>query len=84
MGAGGRRVWACKPRPKQNYVAVGCDDGTLTVYQLIFSTVHGLYQVCERAEGRVVNLRHSEPPSPAASPLHKHVFRAQDCPRTLF
>jgi hypothetical protein len=39
-----RRVWSCKPRPKQNYVAVGCDDGTLTMYQLIFSTVHGLYQ----------------------------------------
>lgn len=33
-----------KPRPKQNYVAVGCEDGTISMYQLIFSTVHGLYQ----------------------------------------
>ena len=32
------------PRPKQNFVCVGSDDGTLTVFQLVFSTVHGLYQ----------------------------------------
>eukprot|EP00240_Pyramimonas_obovata_P000052 CAMPEP_0118949464 /NCGR_PEP_ID=MMETSP1169-20130426/49666_1 /TAXON_ID=36882 /ORGANISM="Pyramimonas obovata, Strain CCMP722" /LENGTH=1253 /DNA_ID=CAMNT_0006896109 /DNA_START=163 /DNA_END=3921 /DNA_ORIENTATION=+ len=37
-------VWCAKPRPKQNYVVVGCEDGTITMYQLIFSTVHGLYQ----------------------------------------
>jgi intraflagellar transport protein 122 len=37
-------VWNVKARPKQNYVAVGCNSGTITVYQLIFSTVHGLYQ----------------------------------------
>jgi len=37
-------VWSVKPRPKQNYVAVGCEDGTISMYQLIFSTVHGLYQ----------------------------------------
>lgn len=37
-------VWCAKPRPKQNYVAVGCNKGTIAVYQLIFSTVHGLYQ----------------------------------------
>lgn len=37
-------VWAAKPRPRQNYVAVGCNGGTISVYQLIFSTVHGLYQ----------------------------------------
>ena len=30
--------------PKQNYVAVGCHDGTIALYQLIFSTVHGLYK----------------------------------------
>eukprot|EP00854_Cymbomonas_tetramitiformis_P014886 gene14886-17599_t len=37
-------VWCAKPRPKQNYVVVGCEDGTISMYQLIFSTVHGLYQ----------------------------------------
>mmetsp|Transcript_26127 Transcript_26127/g.60322 ORF Transcript_26127/g.60322 Transcript_26127/m.60322 type:complete len:1204 (+) Transcript_26127:58-3669(+) len=37
-------VWCVRPRPKQNYVAVGCNDGTLTMHQLMFSTVHGLYQ----------------------------------------
>eukprot|EP00164_Ancoracysta_twista_P001588 GFYU01002082.1.p1 GENE.GFYU01002082.1~~GFYU01002082.1.p1 ORF type:complete len:1195 (-),score=419.63 GFYU01002082.1:77-3661(-) len=37
-------VWCCKPRPKQNYVALGCNDGTIAMCQLIFSTVHGLYQ----------------------------------------
>eukprot|EP00743_Colponemidia_sp_Colp-15_P003978 GILK01004290.1.p1 GENE.GILK01004290.1~~GILK01004290.1.p1 ORF type:complete len:1251 (-),score=266.14 GILK01004290.1:264-4016(-) len=37
-------VWSAKVRPKQNYLAVGCNDGTLTMYQVIFSTVHGLYQ----------------------------------------
>ena len=38
-------VWAAKARPKQNYVAVAGNDGSVTLYQLIFSTVHGLYQV---------------------------------------
>lgn len=38
-------VWCTAARPKQNYVAVGSNDGTITMYQLIFSTVHGLYQV---------------------------------------
>jgi intraflagellar transport protein 122 len=38
-------VWAAKARPRQNYVAVAANDGTVTLYQLIFSTVHGLYQV---------------------------------------
>ena len=27
-----------------NYVAVGCEDGSIAMYQLIFSTIHGLYQ----------------------------------------
>lgn len=36
-------VWCAAARPKQNYVAVGCNDGTITMYQLVFSTVHGLY-----------------------------------------
>ena len=38
-------VWAVAPRPRQNYVAVGCNDGSVALYQLVFSTVHGLYQV---------------------------------------
>lgn len=37
-------VWSCQPRPGANYVAVGCNDGTITMYQLVFSTVHGLYR----------------------------------------
>jgi len=37
-------IWSVAPRPKQNYVAVGCNDGTVAVYQLVFATVHGLYQ----------------------------------------
>ncbi|XP_052282617.1 intraflagellar transport protein 122 homolog isoform X3 [Dreissena polymorpha] len=37
-------VWAAAVRPDSNYVAVGCQDGTIAYYQLIFSTVHGLYK----------------------------------------
>ncbi|XP_065066835.1 intraflagellar transport protein 122 homolog isoform X1 [Rhopilema esculentum] len=37
-------VWCCKARPDSNYLAVGCEDGTIAYYQLIFSTVHGLYK----------------------------------------
>nr|XP_020668848.1 intraflagellar transport protein 122 homolog isoform X1 [Pogona vitticeps] len=37
-------VWTCKAKPDSNYVAVGSQDGTLSFYQLIFSTVHGLYK----------------------------------------
>ena len=37
-------VWCAQPRPHHNYVAVGCNDGTITMYQLIFATVHGLYR----------------------------------------
>ncbi|KAI8615618.1 hypothetical protein BC830DRAFT_282435 [Chytriomyces sp. MP71] len=36
-------VWCCKVKPRQNYVAVGCNDGTVTLHQLVFNTVHGLY-----------------------------------------
>ncbi|NXL95927.1 IF122 protein, partial [Alectura lathami] len=47
LGAVGEQsswVWACKAKPDSNYVAVGCQDGTISFYQLIFSTVHGLYK----------------------------------------
>ncbi|XP_013914619.1 PREDICTED: intraflagellar transport protein 122 homolog isoform X2 [Thamnophis sirtalis] len=37
-------VWTCKAKPDSNYVAVGTQDGTISLYQLIFSTVHGLYK----------------------------------------
>uniref|UniRef100_A0A8C0K0Z2 Intraflagellar transport protein 122 homolog n=1 Tax=Canis lupus dingo TaxID=286419 RepID=A0A8C0K0Z2_CANLU len=37
-------VWTCKVKPDSNYVVVGCQDGTISFYQLIFSTVHGLYK----------------------------------------
>lgn len=37
-------VWCAAARPKQNYVVVGSNDGSITMYQLVFSTVHGLYQ----------------------------------------
>uniref|UniRef100_A0A8C4TA70 Intraflagellar transport protein 122 homolog n=1 Tax=Erpetoichthys calabaricus TaxID=27687 RepID=A0A8C4TA70_ERPCA len=37
-------VWSCKVKPESNYVVVGCQDGTIALYQLIFSTIHGLYK----------------------------------------
>ncbi|NWW94244.1 IF122 protein, partial [Rhynochetos jubatus] len=37
-------VWTCKVKPDSNYVVIGCQDGTISFFQLIFSTVHGLYK----------------------------------------
>ncbi|KAE8914051.1 Intraflagellar transport protein [Phytophthora fragariae] len=37
-------VWAIKARPKTNFVGVGSEDGTLSMYCLVFGTVHGIYQ----------------------------------------
>eukprot|EP00817_Percolomonadidae_sp_ATCC50343_P007795 CAMPEP_0117420108 /NCGR_PEP_ID=MMETSP0758-20121206/1516_1 /TAXON_ID=63605 /ORGANISM="Percolomonas cosmopolitus, Strain AE-1 (ATCC 50343)" /LENGTH=951 /DNA_ID=CAMNT_0005201535 /DNA_START=652 /DNA_END=3504 /DNA_ORIENTATION=- len=37
-------IWSAKPRPNDNYVAVGTEDGDVKVYQLMFSTVHGLHE----------------------------------------
>ncbi|NXK34891.1 IF122 protein, partial [Piprites chloris] len=37
-------VWTCRVKPDSNYVVIGCQDGTISFYQLIFSTVHGLYK----------------------------------------
>ncbi|NXI71136.1 IF122 protein, partial [Anseranas semipalmata] len=37
-------VWTCRAKPDSNYVVIGCQDGTISFYQLIFSTVHGLYK----------------------------------------
>lgn len=36
-------VWAVKARPKANFVACGCEDGSILMLQMSFSTVHGLY-----------------------------------------
>lgn len=37
-------VWCAKQRPGHNYVAVGTEEGELSMHKLVFSTVHGLYQ----------------------------------------
>ncbi|KAK5894894.1 hypothetical protein CesoFtcFv8_011539, partial [Champsocephalus esox] len=37
-------VWTCRVKPDSNFVVMGCQDGTIACYQLIFSTVHGLYK----------------------------------------
>jgi len=37
-------VWTCVPRPNQNFVALGCNDGTITMYKLNFANVHGIYK----------------------------------------
>ncbi|KAJ3038043.1 hypothetical protein HK097_003308, partial [Rhizophlyctis rosea] len=36
-------IWSAKVRPKHNYIAVGCNDGTISLHQIVFNTVHGLY-----------------------------------------
>ena len=37
-------VWCCAARPDSSFIVLGCQDGTIAYYQLIFSTVHGLYR----------------------------------------
>lgn len=37
-------IWAVIPSPDMNHMAVACQDGTLWCYQIVFSTVHGLYR----------------------------------------
>ncbi|CAB3225162.1 unnamed protein product [Arctia plantaginis] len=37
-------VWGITPSPSLNTLAVACQDGTLWCYQVVFSTVHGLYR----------------------------------------
>lgn len=39
----GSWVWCVRGHPQKNCVAVGCQDGSIAVYQLVFSTVHSLY-----------------------------------------
>jgi len=37
-------VWSIRARPKSKFIAAGCNDGSVAMFQTIFSTVHGLYQ----------------------------------------
>lgn len=37
-------IWSVAVRPRQNNVVIGCNDGSVVMYQIVFSTVHGLYQ----------------------------------------
>ncbi|GMH36992.1 hypothetical protein BSKO_04865 [Bryopsis sp. KO-2023] len=37
-------IWCVKRNHKTNCLVVGCQDGSVALYQLVFSTVHGLYQ----------------------------------------
>ncbi|KAL0479772.1 intraflagellar transport protein [Acrasis kona] len=37
-------VWSIAHRPNQNYICLGTNDGLLNVYQLLFNTVHSIYQ----------------------------------------
>ncbi|TMW65200.1 hypothetical protein Poli38472_009367 [Pythium oligandrum] len=37
-------IWVLKPRPKTNFVAVGCEDGSISMHCIVFGTVHGIYQ----------------------------------------
>ncbi|KAL5037642.1 hypothetical protein RTP6_005043 [Batrachochytrium dendrobatidis] len=36
-------VWSCKVRPNHNHVAVGSQDGTISIYEVVLNIVHGLY-----------------------------------------
>ena len=36
-------VWCARQRPGANAVAVGCEDGSVSMHTLSFGTVHGLY-----------------------------------------
>lgn len=37
-------VWCCAVHPNNNFVVLGCQDGTIAYYQLVFNTVHGIYK----------------------------------------
>lgn len=32
-------IWTIRSRPKHDYVVVGCNDGSISMLQLLFSTV---------------------------------------------
>ncbi|XP_018334742.1 intraflagellar transport protein 122 homolog, partial [Agrilus planipennis] len=37
-------VWCNASHPSGDYIVMGCQDGTLIYYQLVFNTVHGLFK----------------------------------------
>ena len=71
-------VWCAKPRPRQNYVAVGCEDGSVSVHQLVFSTVHGLYQRPVRVSGLHDRRHHKAPRHGAESSDKVQRLREKD------
>ncbi|KAK0080536.1 hypothetical protein PV325_013799 [Microctonus aethiopoides] len=36
-------AWSCAIHPSSNYIAIGCQDGTITYLKLSWNIVHGLY-----------------------------------------
>ncbi len=36
-------LWRAAPRPRSNYFATASNDGVVTMHNLVFTTVHGLY-----------------------------------------
>ena len=36
-------VWRLAPRPNADFIAIGSEDGSIAMHQIILSTVHGLY-----------------------------------------
>ncbi|KAJ3323550.1 hypothetical protein HDV06_001574 [Boothiomyces sp. JEL0866] len=37
-------IWSCKASPTAPYIVVGSADGTISLYQVVFNTVHGFYE----------------------------------------
>ncbi|KAJ3275108.1 hypothetical protein HDV01_001247 [Terramyces sp. JEL0728] len=37
-------IWSCKASPTSPFVVVGSADGTISMYQVVFNTVHGFYE----------------------------------------
>lgn len=50
-------VWCVRAHPKKNCIAVGSEDGSIAVYQLLFSTVHSLYH--DRYAYRYIRQQHT-------------------------
>lgn len=37
-------LWRAAPRPRSSFIATASNDGTVSMHNVVFSTVHGLYQ----------------------------------------